>query len=865
MFRGIRHRCEFDLDYLTDSMNYIPVSLQNQANPAGSKEVIDIDVQTEEAADQRRNPLLYAPSSTPISKSADDIMAFRKELDALALKHLGPVHATEPTSTNPVNTGSGNLNTGFEQVTTGNIEAISPSIFEKASYDDDGIITDFNNLPDEKALSRRSRSSWLCELANKHSKEAIIKINNIVFLLAFYLNLNQGKSQKPLKMKAGLKLSNKSIRGEYCQEQSKADGCEYAILYGTIEEEVYVSQPPGFVDPDHPKKVYKVVKALYGLHQAPRACLCLFAISSNPKGVPSLCSQEDFQVHQGKTKARLMEVNNCGCQFPLARVIISWQCKKQTIVATSTTEAEYVAAASCCGQVLWLQNQLLDYGQPQPSAAPTPSQPVPTPTPSHVQIPTPPITSTPPSTQPPTLTQPVQSTTPPPQPSSVQLTSSPPPIQPVQPTPPITFSSPPITTIPDTQPTHPPSPQIPSPPYNETEGPSFEPSYHMSPPPSHEPEIQTSRTSEESEQLRNLLDLVPRLESRVESLEKELSDTKQTLGTAVLQLIKKVKKLENKLRHKRKREETEDEEDAEGQDQDIPSQTDQGNKFATPEKSKDSGEAQAEQISPSTLEAAQILTNVASEGFKGSQAPPGSKIYRRKPKSTATPTKVLDFEEPAERPVNTASTEVNTGSTPSAQVNTGSTPSAQVNTERVQRREGKDPMTEEDLQAEVQASKKSKELQELADLEAAQRLQATMDAEAQRQIHLDALLARRLVEQEEEAAKEALAQPDEIPEGIDTKLWDICMIMFNQEVLSQMLDLKLETEEDSTMALELIKFVKQQLEEFADSDDDDLAKSDHAESKRLAGKELSNPFIAKILLKIIWLSMYHGLTNLNIG
>ncbi|GKE93282.1 hypothetical protein Tco_1574377 [Tanacetum coccineum] len=66
-------------------------------------------------------------------------------------------------------------------------------------------------------------------------------------------------------------------------------------------------------------------------------------------------------------------------------------------------------------------------------------------------------------------------------------------------------------------------------------------------------------------------------------------------------------------------------------------------------------------------------------------------------------------------------------------------------------------MTEEDLQAEVQASKTSKELQELADLEEAQRLQAKMDAETQRQIDLDALLARRLVEQEEEAAQEALA------------------------------------------------------------------------------------------------------------
>nr|GEW97191.1 putative ribonuclease H-like domain-containing protein [Tanacetum cinerariifolium] len=44
-----------------------------------------------------------------------------------------------------------------------------------------------------------------------------------------------------------------------------------AFLYETIEEEVYVCQPSGFEDPDHPDKVYKMVKALYGLHQAPRA------------------------------------------------------------------------------------------------------------------------------------------------------------------------------------------------------------------------------------------------------------------------------------------------------------------------------------------------------------------------------------------------------------------------------------------------------------------------------------------------------------------------------------------------------------------------------------------------------------------
>ncbi|GKE81304.1 retrovirus-related pol polyprotein from transposon TNT 1-94, partial [Tanacetum coccineum] len=50
-----------------------------------------------------------------------------------------------------------------------------------------------------------------------------------------------------------------------------------AFLYGKIEEEVYVCQPPGFEDPDFPDRVYKVEKALYGLHQAPRACRRMMA------------------------------------------------------------------------------------------------------------------------------------------------------------------------------------------------------------------------------------------------------------------------------------------------------------------------------------------------------------------------------------------------------------------------------------------------------------------------------------------------------------------------------------------------------------------------------------------------------------
>nr|GEV00500.1 hypothetical protein [Tanacetum cinerariifolium] len=112
-----------------------------------------------------------------------------------------------------------------------------------------------------------------------------------------------------------------------------------SFLYGTIDEEVYVMQPPGFQDLEFPDRVYKVEKAMYGLHLVPRAWY-----------------DSDYG---GATQDR--KSTNGGCQF-LGRRLISWQCKKQSIVATSTTKVEYVAAASGCGQVLWIQNQLLDYG-----------------------------------------------------------------------------------------------------------------------------------------------------------------------------------------------------------------------------------------------------------------------------------------------------------------------------------------------------------------------------------------------------------------------------------------------------------------------------------------------------------------------
>jgi hypothetical protein len=48
------------------------------------------------------------------------------------------------------------------------------------------------------------------------------------------------------------------------------------------------------------------------------------------------------------------------CQF-LGNALISWSCRKQNTIALSTTEAEYVSAANCCSQVLWIRNQLEDF------------------------------------------------------------------------------------------------------------------------------------------------------------------------------------------------------------------------------------------------------------------------------------------------------------------------------------------------------------------------------------------------------------------------------------------------------------------------------------------------------------------------
>nr|GEU33052.1 retrovirus-related Pol polyprotein from transposon TNT 1-94 [Tanacetum cinerariifolium] len=83
-----------------------------------------------------------------------------------------------------------------------------------------------------------------------------------------------------------------------------SDGRKMAFLNGPLKDEVYVAQPDGFVDPDHPEKVYRLRKALYGLKQAPRAwydeLLKLLTSKSFTKGLQIRQSPRGIFINQAK-------------------------------------------------------------------------------------------------------------------------------------------------------------------------------------------------------------------------------------------------------------------------------------------------------------------------------------------------------------------------------------------------------------------------------------------------------------------------------------------------------------------------------------------------------------------------------------
>ncbi|GJS53122.1 hypothetical protein Tco_0626484 [Tanacetum coccineum] len=361
----------------------------------------------------------------------------------------------------------------------------------------------------------------------------------------------------------------------------------------------------------------------------------------------------------------------------------------------------------------------IDAGQVQPSSVPTPSQLVSTPTPPPVQTPTP-------STQSPPLTQPVPSTTPPPIP-----TPTPPPI----PTP---------TPLPISTPTSPPPPP-------ETEPTTDEHIYEEQTPVHHH--FSPSQAQAPSHMsMDDLLQTVPKLISRIDSLEMDLKQTKLTMGNAIVKLVKKVKKLEGFIQRRNLvlTDSKEEEPEAQGIKFQNDPQDSSVQGLVTPPTTKVNtlGEEQVEEISPNTLKAAKTLSKVAS--LKSRSIDKGRRYKRKRETKDRKVSLALDFQEEFDLVLNRLVLlkrklilllEINTCS---IKLNTGIEQDSTVGEDKGQR-EGKAPILSEET------PKKSKEqiLQEEASLAEAIRLDSLQKEERAKQIHLDSLLAQRIAEEEE--------------------------------------------------------------------------------------------------------------------
>nr|GEV36464.1 putative ribonuclease H-like domain-containing protein [Tanacetum cinerariifolium] len=149
-----------------------------------------------------------------------------------------------------------------------------------------------------------------------------------------------------------------------------------AFLYGTIKEEVYVSQPIGFVDPEFPDRVYKVEKALNGLHQAPRAWYETLSTYLLDNGLRRGTIDKILFIKKIKDDILLVQVyvddiilgstkRSLSTEFEQLmhkKFQISSMGELTFFLGLQVEQRKDGIFLSQDKYVLWLQNQLLDYG-----------------------------------------------------------------------------------------------------------------------------------------------------------------------------------------------------------------------------------------------------------------------------------------------------------------------------------------------------------------------------------------------------------------------------------------------------------------------------------------------------------------------
>ncbi|GJS62477.1 putative ribonuclease H-like domain-containing protein [Tanacetum coccineum] len=451
----------FDLDYLTDSMNYQPVRSEltnmqdhfvlpiwssytstvksSKANNAGEEPTKHPNLKPVDKEDQ-----VFLDELKRLKKQEQDANnaaeALRKEFAQDTEDLLLQAGAAKASSTNIVNTASTPVSTAspygglsFTDLTNTDqddseipaLEEIydnpTAGIFTNASYDDEGVVADFTNLETVMNISHiptsRINSIHPSTLILGDKKQSDQKFWSPCFYLPYrkkaigtkwvYRNKKDGRGIM-VRNKARIEairifLAFASYMGFIVYQMD----VKSAFLYGKINEEVYVSQPPGFIDPKYPQKVYKVVKALYGLHQAPRAWYATLSTFLLKNGYRRGTIDKTILVKKDKHDIILVQVyvddiifrsnkesgviefealmkSRFQMSFYGRAHLLSWitsQTERRWFQVTPKTShlsaikrifrkshrksrIKNVAAqgANCCGQVLWIQNQMLDYG-----------------------------------------------------------------------------------------------------------------------------------------------------------------------------------------------------------------------------------------------------------------------------------------------------------------------------------------------------------------------------------------------------------------------------------------------------------------------------------------------------------------------